>query len=151
MSMGKRLLTALFTLALAGTACGGSSSEASAGGDTSVAISEPADGAEVRAPFRLELTAGVELGPPDSGRHHVHVFYDGNEDDYAVVETATFKVEDLSPGEHTIHASLRNADHSAAGADDTVAVTVAAGQDAEPGSGEEGEGDEGDEGGGYGY
>jgi hypothetical protein len=72
----------------------------------------------------LKFTSSEPLGPPESGAFHVHVFFDGNEDEYEVVTTNTFEAKGLSPGEHEVAASLRNADHSPAGAEDEVTVTV---------------------------
>ena len=130
-------LAALACVALLGAACGGGS-EAGSGGDPTVTIEAPADGDEVTTPFRIELSSGVDLGPPESGKHHVHIFYDGDDGDYEVVDGTIFMVRELSASEHTIHASLRNADHSEAGAEDSVSVTVVGGG----GGGTEGEGEE---------
>ena len=88
--------------------------------------------------------ADVELGPPASGLEHVHVFVDGQSDDYTVVGGSSFTVEGLSPGEHTIDVTLQHADHSSAGAEDQVEVTV-------DGSGGTGEAPEDEPDGGLGY
>lgn len=112
-------------LALVLTACGEDSSpETTRSGGPTVSIDSPADGDEVAVPFTLELSASVVIGPPESGNHHVHIFFDGNEDDYQVVATDTFEIEALEPGTHTITVSLRNPDHSDAGAQDEISVTV---------------------------
>ena len=124
--------------------CGEPAPTAGAGGDPTVVIESPNDGARVVAPFEVELESAVELGSPDSGKHHVRIVYDGKARDYTVVEDTTFTVSDLPPGEHTIEASLRNADESPAGATDSIAVTVATGDD---GAEEDTGGDDG----GYGY
>ncbi|MFN2489977.1 MAG: hypothetical protein ABR529_09615 [Actinomycetota bacterium] len=144
-SLRIRPITTLAAVVILGAACGGSS-EAGSGGNVSVAIEEPPDGARVVVPFKIELSAAVPLGPPESGNNHVHVFYDGAEDDYEVVNGTSYTVTDLAAGEHTIDASLRNADHSEAGAEDTVTVTVSGGGD-DPGEGSEDD----DEDDGYGY
>jgi hypothetical protein len=130
----RRVIAAVALLALLGGACGSSSedggspdTEAGAGGGESLAIAAPEDGGEVSLPFTLELTAADDLGPPESGSHHVHVFYDGDDSEYEVVTSDTFEVTDLAPGEHTLTASLRNADHSPAGTDVTIDLTVAGG------------------------
>jgi hypothetical protein len=132
----KRILIAMtIVLALTAAACGGdnsggdSGSGAAVGGDggKDLAISAPEDGGEVSLPFTLDLAAGVPLGAPETGNDHVHVFYDGDDSEYEVVTTDSFQVTDLSPGEHTITASLRNADHSPAGTDVTIHVTVTGG------------------------
>jgi hypothetical protein len=134
----------LVAFALAAAACG-EESEAGAGGgggSDQLSIESPSEGAEVSVPFTLQFSSSEELGPTDTGAFHIHVFYDGNEAEYEVVESDTFEVGNLSAGEHTITASLRNADHSAAGAEDEISVTV---------SGGGGGGDGGDGGGGGGY
>ncbi|MGH2811692.1 MAG: hypothetical protein ACRDI1_03120 [Actinomycetota bacterium] len=123
-----RLVPLLVTLLLVAAACGGGDDDGGgSGADQQVTIESPEDGAEVSAPFTLDLSAGVAIGPTDSGDHHFHVFYDGDEDSYEVVESETFEVTGLEPGEHTITVSLRNADHSAAGAEEEISVTVAGG------------------------
>jgi hypothetical protein len=119
-------------LLLASCGGGGSTDTASGGGgdhagDMTLTIDSPADGDEVEAPFTLQFSSSEELGPTDSGAFHVHVYYDGNEDEYEVVESDSFEVTDLSPGPHTISASLRHADHSDTGVEATIDVTVAGG------------------------
>jgi hypothetical protein len=126
------IVGAAAVIALLAAACGsddGSNNGAAAGGDgeNQLSISSPSDGAEVTVPFNLEFSSAVPLGAPDTGEHHVHVYFDGNDADYEVVSTDSFQVTDLSDGDHTITASLRNADHSAAGSDVTIAVTVTGG------------------------
>jgi hypothetical protein len=117
-------------LALAAAACGGGEpADVGSGGpgtDTqaTLAIESPPEGAEVERSFMLEFASSEALGPSESGDFHVHVFFDGNEDEYEVVTDNTFEAKGLSPGEHVIGASLRNADHSEAGAEDEVTVTV---------------------------
>ena len=135
----------LAAAALSSAACGSESSPSQAGAgseDMTVAIESPDDGAEVPGSFTVELSSSEELGPPESGKMHVHIYYDGNEDDYDVVETDSYEVSDLSSGEHTIQASLRNADHSPAGPEDEISVTVT-------GGGEGDEEEDGGDGGGY--
>jgi hypothetical protein len=127
-----RLFAAVAALALVALACGdeGSSDNGAAAaeeGGPSVEITAPQDGAEVGATFTLEFSSSEDLGPIDTGAHHVHVWIDGDESNYDVVEATSFEVSALSPGEHEITASLRNADHSAAGAEDTITVTLAPG------------------------
>jgi len=102
------------------------------GGEMTVDIAAPADGAEVGAEFDLEVDTSVEIGEPDTGLHHVHLYYDGNESDgeydivYSVDEPWTVD-RDLSPGEHTIEAVIANADHSLTDASDEVTVMVGEG------------------------
>ena len=110
-------------------ACGAGDERTPAGDDggPSLSISEPSDGAEVELPLTIRFTSDSELGPADSGASHVHLWIDGDEEDYEVIEGDEFKLRDLSPGEHTINVSLRKANHSAAGARDEITVTVAGG------------------------
>ena len=123
MNRSPRLLAPTFVLTFMLAGCGGNGGDTDAGA-AGVTIDEPADGAEVAVPFPLEFSTGEALGPPETGNHHVHVFYDGDQSDYEVVEDTSFEVTGLSPGEHTITVSLRNANHSAAGAEDEITVTV---------------------------
>ena len=131
MTNHRTALAGIALLALLGAACGSSDGEGNGGtdagaqGGSALSIAAPDDGAEVSLPFTLELDAADPLGAPDTGDHHVHVFFDGDDRAYEVVATDTFEVTDLSPGEHTLTASLRNADHSAAGTDVTIDLTVA--------------------------
>ena len=134
-------LAGLPILALVAVACG--SSAASGGSDSlSMSISSPMQGAEVSSPFTVSVEASVPLDEPSTGEHHVHLCFDGEDCDaeYKLVYGNTFEVDDLSPGEHTIQASLRNADHSDAGVSDEITVTIGeggAGSDPGAGSGED--------------
>jgi hypothetical protein len=100
----------------------------SAGGDLTLNVAAPSDGAEVSIPFDVTLESNVALGAPESGNHHVHLFFDTDtgSSDYELVYGPTFQVtRGLAPGEHTIIASLRNADHSDTGRSQTITVVVA--------------------------
>jgi hypothetical protein len=146
----RRWLAGLPVFALVAVACGGGSGAASGGSDSlSMSISSPMEGAEVTSPFTVTVDANVPLDEPSTGEHHVHLCFDGADCDaeYQLVYGDTFEVGDLSPGEHTIQASLRNADHSDAGVTDEITVTVGgggAGSDPSPDDG-------GGAGGGYDY
>jgi len=122
---------ALLTLTmLAAAGCGsdgtsaGSGDAGSGGGGPTLTITSPADGATVSSPVKLTFQASSELGPPDSGKDHVHVFADGKTDQYTVVPSDTFELKDLGPGQHTIGVTLQHADHSPAGASAEVTVMV---------------------------
>ena len=121
------LLAILLPLALLVAACGGGSSGAS-GAPDSIKITSPADGATVAREFTVELDPGVPIGEPGTGRHHVHLYYDGNrsEDpaDYDIAYETSFTVTRLDPGEHTIEAVVANADHSLTDASTEITVTV---------------------------
>jgi hypothetical protein len=72
----------------------------------------------------VKWQSNVDLGEPDTGKDHVHIFVDGNSNDYTVVGGDSFEVTGLSNGEHTVDVTLQNADHSPAGAEDKVDVMV---------------------------
>jgi len=127
-------LIAAVAFALLAAACGDAAS--AGGGSATLDITTPADGAEVGSPFTVEVSSNVSLGEPSTGEHHVHLCFDGADCDqeYSLVYGNTFEVDDLAPGEHTIEASLRNADHSDAGVTDTITVTVGEGAGNDGGS-----------------
>ena len=79
-----------------------------------------------RRPFTVTVASSVPLGTTESGLHHVHVWFDDNENDYQVVEAPSVTISDLTAGPHVVHVSLRNANHSAAGAETEVPITVGA-------------------------
>jgi hypothetical protein len=133
-----RSAVAIATIAFALAACGSGSDEtsgASSGGEK-VTITSPSDGDMVDVPFMLKWDSTVPLGPPDSGKDHVHVYVDGQSNDYTVVGGTEFQVKGLSPGEHTVEISLQHADHSPVGPKSEISVTVGAGGGSEsPSSG----------------
>lgn len=115
---------------------GGDGGAASAGGMT-LEITAPKDGATVEVPFTVDLSSSEELGTTESGKHHVHVFFDGDDSEYQVVESDSVEITDLPAGEHEIDASLRNADHSPAGVETSIIVTVGDGGTGGTGGGDE--------------
>jgi len=119
---------ALIALALVATAC--SSAGASTSGMT-LKIASPVDGATVSEPFKVTFDSSVALGQPTTGDHHVHLCFDGGSCDELSQSLIAYgnsvMVSDLSPGMHTIEASLRNADHSDAGVSATISVDVTGG------------------------
>jgi hypothetical protein len=144
-----KLLAVVAALALVAFACGeeessGNAAAGSGGDEPTIEITAPEDGAKVGGTFTLEFSSSEELGPTDTGARHVHVWFDADESNYEVVESSSFEVSGLSSGEHEVTASLRNADHSPAGAEETVTVTVG-------GGGGTGEGEKDNGGGGYDY
>lgn len=131
--------------ALGLSACSGAGAS-SAGGEPTLAITAPAQGADVRLPVTLEFTSSEDIGPEESGEHHVHVVIDGRTNDYTVVTSTTHQIKDLTPGRHVIGVTLQHADHSPAGASAEVNVNVVGGGgDTGDGGGETGGS------GGYGY
>lgn len=119
------------------SACGGDDDSTATqagggGGGPTVTIVAPTDGATITPPFTLTVESSDELGPTESGKHHVHLFFDGDDSTYEVVEGNSVQVKadspalaGLTPGEHTMDISLRNADHSPAGAETSIKVTFA--------------------------
>ena len=121
----RRVLAAAFALSVVAVACTNTAS-AGGGGDT-LSISAPSDGAKVSEPFTLMVSSNQALGDPSTGDDHVHLCFDGASCDsgsYQLVYGTSAQVNGLSPGQHTIEASLRHADHSAAGPTATITVTV---------------------------
>jgi len=97
------------------------------GSNLTLSVAAPSDGATVSMPFEVAIESNVAIGPPESGNHHVHLYFDGAtaSGDYDIVYSNKVQVtRALTPGEHTIVASLRNADHSDAGASTTFTVVV---------------------------
>ena len=120
---------ALLALALVAAAC--SSAGASTGGGMTLKISSPTDGATVSEPFKVTFDSSVPLGKPTTGDHHVHLCFDGGSCDELSQSVIAYgdsvMVSNLSPGMHTIEASLRNADHSDTGVSTTISVNVSGG------------------------
>jgi len=123
------LFPALIAFTVLAVACSNNSSS-SAGGGPTLSIASPANGAKVAEPFTVKLDASVPLGDPSTGDDHVHLCFDGASCDsgnYQIVYGDSGQVQGLSPGQHTITASLRHADHSAVGPTTTITVTVTGG------------------------
>jgi len=112
---------------------GGSGGDGGGGdGDMTISIAAPAEGDAVEPGFEVEVDPSVEVGETDTGLHHVHIYYDGNQDNgeydivYSVDEPWTVE-RDLAPGEHTIEAFIANADHSLTDASDEITLMVGEG------------------------
>jgi len=132
------LALAAVTLAGCGTYVGQTSSgsgNAAGSGNEKVTITSPRDGASVTAPVTLRWTSSVPLGPPDTGRDHVHVYVDGQANDYTVVGGTHFTVRNLSQGKHELDISLQHADHSPVGPMAAIHVNVTRGSTGGSGSG----------------
>jgi hypothetical protein len=126
---GRRTLAGGAAAALAAgllAGCGSQSSAGSGSGSDSptLSITSPSSGETVGSSFTVEWESDVDLGEPDTGKDHVHVFVDGNSNDYTVVGGDSFEVTGLSDGSHTVDVTLQHADHSPAGAEDQVDVMV---------------------------
>lgn len=118
----------LSALALIAAACADQPTTAGASGST-IEISSPQDGSSVSVPFTLELDSSVPLGDPSTGNNHAHLCFDASPctSDYELVYGNSIEVTGLGPGQHKLVVSLRNADHSDAGASDEISVTVTGG------------------------
>jgi hypothetical protein len=125
-----RLLGAVFAIGIFAAACSSAGASTGSGG-MSLSITSPSNGASVSEPFTVKFDASVPIGDPSTGDNHVHLCFDGGScDDVAgsvIAYTNSVQVTGLSPGMHTIEASLRNADHSDTGVNTTITVTVSGG------------------------
>jgi hypothetical protein len=126
-------------IAIVASACTGSGSGASAPGGIGVSFVTPTDGADVSIPFNVQVQATVPLGSPDTGMHHVHLYFDTptattDESTYDKLYSASFTVtRALAPGKHTLLLAVANADHSlAGGATQTITVNVTGGSGGSP-------------------
>jgi hypothetical protein len=121
----------LLALGLLAAACSddddaGATTEA---GEMTISFADPTDGATVGSSFDVQVDSNVEFGEPDTGLHHVHLYYDGNrsddQSDYDIVYGKSFTVDrDLGDGEHTVEAVIANADHSLTDVSDEITVMV---------------------------
>jgi hypothetical protein len=136
-STGATALLLALVLSLAacrdvGTAGGGG------GGEMSLSIEEPEDGAKVSGKVNVAVSVeGAEIGPPDSGAMHVHVYVDDSSQ-YEVVTTTETTVS-VPNGDHSLRVVLAQPNHEETTISDEVTFSVSAGA-----------GETGDTGGGYG-
>jgi hypothetical protein len=92
-----------------------------------LAVSEPGSTEAVSVPFTVKVTTNVPLGTPASGDHHVHVYFDDNVNQYTVMTSDTIQITSAPAGVHVLHLSLRNPNHSAAGVETSIQVTIGSG------------------------
>jgi hypothetical protein len=138
----KRLLWIAITFLMAAAslvACRNvGTTEAGGGEEIGLSIEEPADGASVEGKVDLAVSVeGAEIGPPESGAMHIHVYVDDS-GDYDVVTSATSTVS-VPNGEHTLRVVLAQPNHEETEISDEVTFSVSAAT-----------GGGGDTGGGYG-
>ena len=119
-------LTAIVAL-LAMTTPAACAQEVTASSAPTLAVSEPGTRAAVTVPFTLRVSTNVRLGDPASGDYHVHVYFDDDKNHYIVMTSDTTQVTEAPAGVHTMHLSLRNANHSAAGVETSIQVTMGSG------------------------
>jgi hypothetical protein len=98
------------------------------GADNGLSITAPAEDAQVQVPFTVKLKSDVPLAAPETGEHHAHIFFDGDDSQYILAYGDSVRISKLpagvGPGEHVLDASLRNADHSAAGVETKVDIDI---------------------------
>jgi hypothetical protein len=119
-------LTAILAL-LAMTTPAACAQEVSTSSKYTLAVSEPGTSSEVTVPFMVKVKTNVRLGTPASGDFHVHLYFDDNVNHYIVLTSDTSQVTDAPAGVHVMHLSLRNANHSAAGVETSIQVTIGSG------------------------
>jgi hypothetical protein len=140
----RSFVAVIAVLAVVAVACGDDSSGGSGGEDLSISVTSPADGAVVGEEFEVDVDTSVPIGETDTGRHHVHLYFDGEtaEGEYDIVYDVPFTVtRSLSPGEHTVEAVIANADHSTTDARQEFTVTVDPSAAGGGGTGSGGEGE----------
>jgi hypothetical protein len=118
-----RMLAGLTTLALVAALTTGCNSEP----EQTVAITSPAPGTAVDVPFQVTVEASVPLGSPTDGLHHVHIWFGDELESYLVVEENVVEINYAPDGAHEMHVSLRNADHSSAGVESSIQLTISGG------------------------
>jgi len=124
-AMGKRVpLLAACALLLALGAC--DSTGGAPAGDDTLSILEPSSGATVSTPFTVRVKTSDALGTTETGNHHIYIWFDGNEAKHQISYSDTARVTDLPDGAHKMTVSLRNADHTDAGARVEIPITVGA-------------------------
>ncbi|HEY8455847.1 MAG TPA: hypothetical protein VIL34_09650 [Actinopolymorphaceae bacterium] len=121
--LGSLAALAVLTAACAGTDTTTDTTSDAASSQEGITVMSPKDGASVSVPFTLRFDAG-DIGPEETGKDHVHVFVDGQENDYQVVTENQFKIDGLSEGEHTITITKQHADHSPTGEEAELTVNV---------------------------
>jgi hypothetical protein len=91
-----------------------------------IRVVQPRDHAPVAPNFTVRIRTNVAIGEPDTGRHHIHLYWDGERDEgrYDIVYAKTFRKKGLAPGRHRLDAVIANADHSTTDAHQTLIVTV---------------------------
>jgi hypothetical protein len=118
------LLLVIPLLAACGGGATGATASATGPNGLSMSVTEPTIGATVTVPFTIKVSSGVSLGVISTGMHHLHIWFDGDANKYEMVESDTGQAKSVPAGAHTMHVSLRNADHTAAGVDVEVPLTV---------------------------
>jgi hypothetical protein len=116
-------LTAILAL-LAATTPAACTQEVTSSAKPTLAVSEPGTSAAVSVPFTVKVSTNVRLGTPESGDYHVHIYFDDNVNQYIVMTSDTAQITSAPAGVHMLHLSLRHANHSAAGVETAIQVTI---------------------------
>jgi hypothetical protein len=142
-------LLAAIALALAGCQSPSTTGSQSGGGQSAsgdgqtLSFATPAAGAQVTSPVKFSVNvSGAEIGKPETGKLHLHVYVD-NSSKYQIVYATQGQV-DLPAGRHTLKAVLAQPNHSETSVNATQQVQVTGGSQAPTSSSNGG-------GGGYGY
>jgi hypothetical protein len=108
-------LLAAVGLALAGCQSSGSSTGSQSGGgggsNQSIAFASPAADAQVASPVKVSFNVtGTEIGRPETGKMHVHVYVD-NSSQYKILYATQGSV-DVPQGKHMLKAVLAQPNHT---------------------------------------
>jgi hypothetical protein len=127
--MRPRIIAVIGLVAALLGGCGGDGGNPGSNNNPALTLSivEPMGGTAVTVPFTVKVTSSVPLGAITTGQHHVHVYFDDNTAEYTLGESDTVQITKAPTGSHRLRVSLRNADHTAAGADTEVMVIVSGG------------------------
>lgn len=91
-----------------------------------LSIVSPKDGATVSSPVQFVLSVnGVQIGPPETGKMHVHVHIDGSSQ-YAVVANTRASLP-VPNGQHTLKVVLARPNHDETSTSASVTITVSGG------------------------
>ncbi|MEX1046117.1 MAG: hypothetical protein WD757_06525 [Actinomycetota bacterium] len=128
--MRSRVWILLAASLLATAACrnasqGGTAGQGSgAGGQSQLIITSPTEGQEVSNPVHLVMVVnGAEIGPTDTGKMHIHVYYDDSSE-YEVVESTAADLK-VPAGTKQIRVVLADANHNETDVSTSVRVSVA--------------------------
>lgn len=123
MSAVRKILNVLTATAVAATLLTGCED----GTGPALTLLSPGDGDVVTVPFEVQVSTSAALGPPESGLHHLHIWFGDDAATQVIGEDRIVRITNAPSGEHVMHVSLRHADHTAAGADLSVRLTIVGG------------------------
>jgi hypothetical protein len=125
---GRHLLAAVLgPVSLILASCAEEQPTGGGGSEVSITVESPTDGEQVASPVELQLSVnGVEIGPPDTGLMHFHV-YVGDSADYQVLPSLSGEVP-APRGQQTLRIVLAEPNHTETNVITTVSVEVTSGQ-----------------------